>query len=193
MQPTERDCTVRMSAWSPALTAIQYNWLTYQNDFSTKSEYRGTPTPELESMWESLYQYSHLVDLKQPADREWARSPDDSTRIIANLEVYHQLECLNTLRQHTYRQTYNYTGFPAFAGTEAQIMTRLDQCIEVLRTTLMCAADATPYLIKMAPDRPLGEGPDFNTLHQCRDFSKVTEWSRKNGLKSLIRGDTMVY
>ncbi|KAE8374160.1 hypothetical protein BDV26DRAFT_284485 [Aspergillus bertholletiae] len=178
-----------MFAWSPALPAVEYRWLTYQNDFSTKSDYRGPPTPHIEMLWEELYKHnyftippSRLHDLDQPDHGNWVQS---SGEVIANLEVYHQLACLNLLRQHTYRDEYDYSALPAFAGTEDQIMVRADRCIDTLRVALMCAGDATPYLIKIVPDRPLGEGPDFNTLHQCRDFGRIKEWSDRHGDNSL--------
>jgi hypothetical protein len=56
-------------------------------------------------------------------------------------------------------------------------MGRVDWCVQHLREVLMCSADTTPYLIKMDPRRPDGEGPDFNTLHYCRSYEAVKEWA----------------
>jgi hypothetical protein len=47
----------------------------------------------------------------------------------------------------------------------------------------MCAADATPYLIKLNPKRPSGEGPDFDTLHYCRNFEELREWAGVNSVR----------
>ena len=135
---------------------------------------------------------------------------------VGNLMVYHQIYCLvrahfyvmfadylanhrvkakadelslqNLLRQHTYRTEFNYSGLPAFSGTEERVMENMNRCIETLRQTLMCSGDTTPYLIMLTPERPGGESPDFNTLHGCRKMDTIMRWSEKNAIMSIGGG-----
>lgn len=104
----------------------------------------------------------------------------DGDGVPAYLEVFRNLACLNLLRQHTYRNEYDYSPLAAFQGSEGQIMTRVDGCVQRLREVLMCAADATPYLIMLTPEKKQKESPDFNTLHYCRDLDRILDWTRKN-------------
>jgi hypothetical protein len=111
---------------------------------------------------------------------------DDSGGVIAHLEVFRNLACLNLLRQHTYRKEYNYSHLFAFSGSEGEIMARVDSCVQRLRQVLMCAGDATPYLIMLTPEKKQKESPDFNTLHYCRNFDAILDWTRENGVPTSV-------
>lgn len=96
------------------------------------------------------------------------------------LEVFRNLACLNLLRQHTYREEYDYSHLDAFSGSEDTIMARVDGCVQRLRQVLACAGDTTPYLIMLTPEKVQKESPDFNTLHKCRNFDRILECTREN-------------
>ncbi len=116
--------------------------------------------------------------------------------------VFHQLHCLDLIRQYTYRDQYDYSKQPAFDGTPQQVrhvsygpgwaisgasgclcrLQHVDHCINSLRIYLQCVADVTPYLTKRDPKRPLGIDPDFNTQHKCRDFDKIRRWAAEHAL-----------
>lgn len=108
--------------------------------------------------------------------------------IVAHLELSRNLACLNLLRQHTYRENYNYSHLAAFRGSEGEIMTRVDGCVQRLRQVLMCLGDATPYLIMLTPEKKQKESPDFDTLHYCRNFDRVQDWARQH---SFSFGNTL--
>jgi hypothetical protein len=101
-------------------------------------------------------------------------------QVPAYLEVFRNMECLNLLRQHTYREEYDYSSLAAFQGSEAQVMERVDACVQRLRDVITCAGDATPYLIMLTPEKAQKESPDFETLHYCRDFDAILQWTRDN-------------
>ncbi|KAI7776126.1 hypothetical protein LA080_005801 [Diaporthe eres] len=77
-------------------------------------------------------------------------------------------------------------GLPAFQGTEGEIMSRLDGCVQRLRNVLMCEGDATPYLIMLTPEKKEKESPDFNTLHYCKNFDGVLNWARENEVQETV-------
>lgn len=64
-------------------------------------------------------------------------------------------------------------------------MERVDACVQRLRTVIMCAGDATPYLIMLTPGKVQKESPDFNTLHYCRDFDDILQWTRDNEVHDM--------
>ncbi|KAJ6437213.1 FluG domain-containing protein [Purpureocillium lavendulum] len=185
IEPTDSKCVQSMSSWSPALDQVRYHWETFQNGFSQKSIYRGRPTADLERAWtDSLQKHPIVV----PRDKVAAQCGQDEKCIAkgkddgapAYLEVFRNLACLNLLRQHTYRGEYDYSSLRSFQGSEEQIMTRVDSCVQRLRGVLMCAGDATPYLIMLTPEKKQKESPDFNTLHYCRDFDRILDWTKRN-------------
>ncbi|GAW23805.1 hypothetical protein ANO14919_133820 [Xylariales sp. No.14919] len=187
IEPNDLDCVRATSSWSPAFGAIEYQWETFQNGFSQKSIYRGEPTPELEMAWlDSLpsspipIPKSKLSEL-QLSDEEYLEGHGDfEGSLYGNLEVFRNLGCLNLLRQHTYRDEFDYSFLPAFKGSEEMIMRRVDACVQRLREVLMCSGDATPYLIMLTPEKKTKESPDFNTLHYCRNYDRILDWAKEN-------------
>ncbi|KAK4455388.1 hypothetical protein QBC34DRAFT_374227 [Podospora aff. communis PSN243] len=190
-QPTDAECTARLSVWSPAFEAVRYEDVQFQNSFSQKSVYRGKPTPELEQAWLDLWNFGpmnipfeKLKELNKSTEVDWQRTkPESGHGVIGNLEVFHQLHCLDFIRQYTYRDQYDYSKQLAFDGTPEQVREHVDHCINSLRIHLQCASDVTPYLIKRDPRRPLGIDPDFNTQHKCRDFERIHRWAKNHELK----------
>jgi len=57
-----------------------------------------------------------------------------------------------------------------------------DHCIDAMRVHLMCYADVTPVTFYDPADQPNRKWPlpDFGTLHTCRDFDAIVEWSKGN-------------
>ncbi|KAI1296025.1 hypothetical protein F5Y03DRAFT_298703 [Xylaria venustula] len=191
LKPTDLDCVENISSWSPASGVLRHEWRTFQNDFKETSPYRGEPSPSLEAVWnsslpETPIKLSH-IDLARLNDEPSNFATHDSDGgALGYLEVFRNLACLNLLRQHTYRQDYDYSHLEAFNGPESSIMARADGCVQRLRQILMCSGDTTPYLIILTPERKQKESPDFNTLHYCRDFDSVRSWTLENGVKTSV-------
>ncbi|WYZ39958.1 hypothetical protein EsH8_IV_000299 [Colletotrichum jinshuiense] len=97
----------------------------------------------------------------------------------AGLEVFHQLHCLNLLRQATYPDYYSRKEVGGDVATDpADLRGHLDHCIEALRLNLMCESDIGVFTFKMYPDLPVeGHWPDFSTLHTCRNFDDIRDWA----------------
>ncbi|KXX81089.1 hypothetical protein MMYC01_202790 [Madurella mycetomatis] len=178
-----------MSSWSPAWGEIEYKWETFQNGFSQESIYRGEPTEELEFAWDALLQRNPIAIPRdkvanfQRGERDFvAGQGAHQDSVLAYLDVFRNLACLNLLRQHTYREERDYSYLEAFLGSEEAIMMRVDGCVQRLREVLMCSGDATPYLIMVTPHKKLKEAPDFNTLHYCRNFDRILAWTKRNGV-----------
>lgn len=106
--------------------------------------------------------FEKLKDLNKSADVDWQRTkPQSGNGVIGSLEgrfvptsringtcvafsfgiqlirlvrvpVFHQLHCLDFIRQYTYRDQYDYSKQPAFDGTPAQVR---EVCGSALRSS----------------------------------------------------------
>lgn len=101
------------------------------------------------------------------------------------LEVFHQLHCLNLVRQATWPLDRFDPAwgdlYPNDLIEPVGARMHVDHCIEALRLSLMCYADVTPMLIIRDESRALGSFADFNMHHKCRDFDKLVEWVDRTG------------
>ncbi|KAH7251382.1 hypothetical protein BKA59DRAFT_395458 [Fusarium tricinctum] len=100
------------------------------------------------------------------------------------IQVFHQLHCLNLLRQETYRDYYSTTGGDIDVEPE-DLRGHLDHCIEILRNSLMCQSDTGVFAFKYY-DGYEGHWPDFSTQHTCRNFSAIRDWAFQN---AVVFGD----
>ncbi|CRL21313.1 DNA-directed DNA polymerase, family B, conserved site [Penicillium camemberti] len=149
--------------FGPVASSIQYQDIVFKmSGMGTRehpvTEYEGPPTPENNVKWFEL--------LDEPA------SDTDSTPLI-QLEVFHQLHCLNSLR----RLIYNTSTFTK--GVNAEM--HMDHCIDYLRQSIMCHSDVTPLVHIPRPGGSRNNGtawiPNFAVKHTCRDFWKIHEWA----------------
>ncbi|GAM87531.1 hypothetical protein ANO11243_055570 [Dothideomycetidae sp. 11243] len=124
---------------------------------------------------------------------EYEVSYNQVTGYAGVLEVFHQLHCLNLIRQYTWVLEDAYSeelmppdmrGVPA-----ADLRDHADHCIESLRLTLMCHGDVSPVLVKInhKPDPPIEEA-DFNVHHVCRNFDKLVAWNQEHAVRIQISG-----
>ncbi|KAI1197114.1 hypothetical protein F5X97DRAFT_344061 [Nemania serpens] len=195
-KPTDAQCGAQLSIWSPANEVIEYQLLEPNNSFAHESPYRGPPTPELESAWTKLWLHGsirfpedklHLINrtVDLGNNRTLKSWHDGKGGYHGQLEVHHQLHCLNLIRQYTWRDWYRrhpeivrMSGDMLSSDIESRMHT--DHCIEALRLALMCHGDTTPSIGILDPKAPRGQMADFSPLLKCRDFDKIQEWSVEN-------------
>ncbi|KAJ5700684.1 hypothetical protein N7536_003697 [Penicillium majusculum] len=165
----------------PVASSIEYQDIVFKmSGMGTRehpvTEYEGPPTPENNVKWFELLDagiialddtmYQALGQKTEPA------SDTDSTPLI-QLEVFHQLHCLNSLR----RLIYNTSTFTK--GVNAEM--HMDHCIDYLRQSIMCHSDVTPLVHIPRPGGSRNNGtswiPNFAVKHTCRDFWKIHEWA----------------
>ncbi|GAM38565.1 hypothetical protein TCE0_033f09385 [Talaromyces pinophilus] len=96
--------------------------------------------------------------------------------VTAFFDGFHQMHCLNLVRQYTYRDQYVYSSQPAFDKSPEKLLSHIEHCIEMLRIDLMCFADDTPYLIKV--EESGHESVEATTKHRCRNFEALIDWAK---------------
>ncbi|KAI0554325.1 hypothetical protein F4679DRAFT_597392 [Xylaria curta] len=203
--PSEPECTRLLNPYSPAIDAdiVEYYETNFQNEFGGRSKYIGPPTPELEERWNDLWSrgtielpLDGLSRLNKSSERLKHVHNDSKRGYLAILEVFHQLHCLNLVRQYTWKDYYathmgewiseDTRGIVDLNVTDpANIADRMhaDHCIEALRLQLMCNADLTPLLIELDESSEFGQKADFNVHHKCRNWDKITEWQYANSVE----------
>ncbi|KAH8596830.1 hypothetical protein B0O99DRAFT_685309 [Bisporella sp. PMI_857] len=195
-QPSDQQCGRQLSVWSPLLDAVQYEEIDFVNRPEQPSIYRGAPTHELEREWEKLWFYgavpipeNKMQYLNRTLQETWSTQPDGSG-YRALIEVFHQLHCLDVIRQYTWRDYYaqhpETVSIPFLLLQDNEVYARkhTDHCIEALRLSIMCHGDVTPYLLKTDPNAPAGVDPDFSPHHKCVKFDPLVEFM--NGQKYKV-------
>ncbi|KAJ7199955.1 hypothetical protein GGX14DRAFT_572390 [Mycena pura] len=171
------DCLAPNHFYSPAQDAIQYTPTKFFHSTAySKTEYFGTG-PDVDAAWHALYssaissvdatEASMLVDWTQPI------SVDGQDEYAIELNVFHDLHCLNLLRMSLYPEHYNVSELG-----EIMSPVHLAHCVDGLRQSTQCHADITPLSARLAPtpqDTPLNFRLD--ATHMCRDFKRVKEWA----------------
>ncbi|KAI8305827.1 hypothetical protein K4K61_005008 [Colletotrichum sp. SAR11_59] len=161
---------------------------TEQNHLMQPSPYRGKPTREVEEAWIRLWR---VPPIRFPEDKLAAlnKSPPEKYERVSKelgggvkgfLNVFHQLHCLNLVRQYTYRNDYDYSNVTAFRAPEELVRGHIDHCIETIRKSLMCTADVTPVVFEKDPSRASGSKSDFNLWRKCRNFDRIQDWTIMN-------------
>ncbi|KAH6662835.1 hypothetical protein B0J14DRAFT_452874, partial [Halenospora varia] len=150
--------------------------------------YRGRPGPEVDAAWERI---AHIgmhaltkkeVELIQKNATEaaktqpsWGYGPDT---YMAEIDVFHQLHCLNSLRK-TNILNYDYYWGSKY-GYEPPVMfeSHIDHCIDILRQSLMCHSDVevATYNWRKTQHNPF---PDLGVQKVCRDFDALMKWQEE--------------
>ncbi|KAH9215076.1 hypothetical protein DL95DRAFT_389115 [Leptodontidium sp. 2 PMI_412] len=115
-------CVRATSAWSPALEAIRYKWgmFTEPARWEPRSPLVGKhkPSPQVEEAWAVLIPdgmitipSNRLETLNHTKNFDWKRPGENADNIYAVPEVFLQINCLDFLRQRTYRIDYP-RGYP---------------------------------------------------------------------------------
>lgn len=169
------------------------------------SIWRMPPSPEVDSAWnhisaEDLQLISvSSVDVtksgKDPsvcvkAPETWGLGSD---AYIAQVEVFHQIHCLDELRKEIYYDYY-YKSPPTDLHKGHK-----GHCVHMLLQTLMCNADVGIITHNWVHDDDYFEPktrpfPDFSIEKKCRNFTKVMDWLRnKGGIRDLASKFPMAY
>ncbi|KAF4312395.1 hypothetical protein GTA08_BOTSDO11535 [Botryosphaeria dothidea] len=187
MGPTTRAYVHQFSAYSPALSAVRYETVTFNNTKGAKTPYFGAGA-EADKAWEHITM--HMGDqMVTEADMAELGKPHDRLRVTDNatgetgwrmeLAVVHQLHCLNLMRKVTHKDHYQPLGGD-LAVSEERLTRHLDHCIEALRMKVMCEADVGVILYQEQPADDGKMEPDYEMQHVCRNWDAVREWAVSN-------------
>ncbi|KAH7355385.1 hypothetical protein BKA65DRAFT_582307 [Rhexocercosporidium sp. MPI-PUGE-AT-0058] len=167
---------------------------------------RQDPNPGADAIWEDLELIRTIVITgeevrklgKDPAtaakfDNEYWELGDDA--YMAQIDVFHQLHCLNELRKLTYpdyyksfpNSTLEYNSHAHGHGHHSRSrysklwQIHIGHCVDILMQNIMCNANTDLITLQWmeTQDNPF---PDFSINHRCRDFNALVDWREKNAV-----------
>ncbi|KDQ29973.1 hypothetical protein PLEOSDRAFT_1037801, partial [Pleurotus ostreatus PC15] len=165
---------------APANGAVSYRYHRFFNGFGRNvSPFQVPPSKELDELWEDLYNFGISRIPKSQAKllpNATEAIPGDEEHYAIELDVFHQLHCLNRIRKTIYSDHYPDMRI-SLPGNEIH----MSHCLDSIRQSLMCSSDVS--LIVWRWDEEAGQSfPRGDVVHRCRDFDRIKEWALENQL-----------
>ncbi|KAH8812467.1 hypothetical protein F5884DRAFT_855763 [Xylogone sp. PMI_703] len=143
----------------------------YRDQNGGEAQYVGKPSPEIDAAWYLLLK-PHFIDLDKKPNTVVDTYQNLEGEYLTGLDVFHQLHCLNRIRQRLSPDYYKDPNSP-----EVQQL-HTDHCIDSIRQSIMCFGDMTPIPLQYnaVVDKLV---PEFETTHTCRSFQALWDYSNK--------------
>jgi hypothetical protein len=172
-----------------------------------RTEYMGYPTPDgnTDKLWSDLYNREfklsrllhqiprrfssyNIIDGISKISAEEAQKLSTPTLAIpgttdylVQLDVFHELHCLNDLRKAFYPDVHGgieATRWPnGTINYDHEAYQHWEHCLDSLRQTIMCHADVAPIPFHVNVPANFGIFPRLATTHTCKNFTKIQEWA----------------
>lgn len=100
---------------------------------------------------------------------------------LVQVEAFHQLHCLDAIRRSLHPERYpeHAMFINGTANTNRQI--HIGHCVDRLRQGIMCNADPAVTVWQWREDLQM-HWINFGTLHTCRNFDAIKDWTVKRHL-----------
>ena len=152
---------------------------------------RQAPSPSVDAAWDRISTRNPIV-IGRSDVLALGKDPDNAARwpasfgadkYVGKIDVFHQIHCLNMLRQ-SLRWNFDYyyaAEFPPGKSVDTFHTSHVDHCVSILLENLMCTANVDIYT-HFWMDAQVHAFPDFNINHKCRDFDAVLAWQEANSI-----------
>ncbi|KAL0576585.1 hypothetical protein V5O48_005378 [Marasmius crinis-equi] len=164
--------------FSPALEVVEPEIKVFHVGFpGDLSPFQKPSSPELDDAWEELYGFGISRITKDQAallPNKTQPIPGDEGHYIAELDVFHNLHCLNMVRKALdpgYYPDWNITA----SEKSAQ---HVSHCIDWIRQSIMCHAD-TSVIVWQWEDWVNSTIVKGDVAHTCRNFEKIQDWAKE--------------
>ncbi|PQE07785.1 tat pathway signal sequence protein [Rutstroemia sp. NJR-2017a BVV2] len=175
-------CRYTPTIQSPAQEAVFYETVSINTPLDEKSLFTGEPRQELEDAWYDILKYQNIRVTKaelNAINRTSIPLNDAQGGYLANLDVFHELHCLNVIREQVYREYY------PDKHSKALQLEHVDHCIDTLRQTMMCHADISLLTYTWIDDYRW-PWPRFEIDHECRSWEGVLNWTKSRYIPRLL-------
>ncbi|KAI0816462.1 hypothetical protein GGR55DRAFT_627046 [Xylaria sp. FL0064] len=154
---------------------------------------RQMPNPEADRVWEDYENVrpirltkSQIIRMgKDPSrvsryeDKDWGFGDD---AYVGDLDVFHQLHCLNTLRQYAYADYYNLT--PIETGDASSLMAmHVNHCVDILLQEIQCSGNVGFITSGWVKNQRYPQ-PDMSINRKCIAFENVIAWRNAHSVDS---------
>ncbi|KAJ7120701.1 hypothetical protein C8R43DRAFT_1034024 [Mycena crocata] len=167
--------------YSPAQDLIEETITVYPLGFgSDLSPFQVSSSPELDKAWDDLYNFGISRIPKQQAallPNKTSPIPGDPGYYIAELDVFHELHCLNMIRKALDPDYYPDWNIKNVQHSREHV----SHCVDWIRQSIMCHADTSVIVWQWSP-RYNQTTPRARIPHTCRKFEPILEWGRQNAL-----------
>ncbi|PQE20057.1 tat pathway signal sequence protein [Rutstroemia sp. NJR-2017a BVV2] len=185
--------------YTPVQEIIQYipvqqsNSLHYHNPFMANPA-TGLPDHTTDDKWQMLYNESmHTSIPPSLADRLPLKTlpiPSDPSKYLIQLEIYHQLHCLNSIRQALWLDGVEHYRLPHFKdfylpGGRRNYTGHGAKHLDWIRQSLLCNGDTTPvsWQWDSVAKIPLPQLPETKI---CKNMDAIDEWTRMNAVEEPV-------
>ncbi|KAK6864181.1 hypothetical protein PG995_000709 [Apiospora arundinis] len=169
--------------YSPALSAIKYEIQHFDLPPVPEGPFIGKG-PEVDKMWDYITDDGDDQDGPGPGRRARDHEPGDGEKgYRVAVEVFHQLHCLNLMRQANHKAHYAPLGGDT-AAPKHDLHNHIDHCVDALRQFVMCQADVNVFAFRF----PFNDGdpwPDYTTPHVCRNYENIRRWAVDHGVPQV--------
>ncbi|KAK7062678.1 hypothetical protein VNI00_000166 [Paramarasmius palmivorus] len=179
-------CSSRV-LYSPALDAVEPQIKVFNVGFEGDlSPYQIPSSPELDRAWDDLYQFGISRITKEEATQLPNKTqpiPGDEDHYIAELDVFHNLHCLNMVRKAldpVYYSNWNIT-------ENAKAAQHVSHCVDWIRQSIMCHAD-TSVIVWQWEDWANETLVRGKVAHTCRNFEKIQDWAKEHQILDKFDG-----
>lgn len=104
----------------------------------------------------------------------------DPKQYMVELDVFHQLHCLNFMRKIVYPDIFKIDLTPGTEEGEDNIY-HLEHCYDQLRQSIQCASDVGTIYWEWSEPKQKMFG-NLRTTHTCKNFEKIREWAAQHKL-----------
>lgn len=194
-----REALKATSGYSPIFDEVDLApaWTTVDGRLHTTANasiYRGQPSAETDEAWDDLAAEAYEVILasadvleragynpahyfKAPAS--WGYGDD---KFPVQIDVFHQIHCLNAVRKQMYFQHYYADQFPN--GPDEMHWMHQRHCLHMVLQSLTCNAnvDIVPHRWVENDEIPFAQ---FSIKRKCRNFDNLRRWNRENAIKNV--------
>ncbi|KAI0530302.1 tat pathway signal sequence [Xylaria digitata] len=180
----------RASTYSPVYDSINLNLHEVQINGTfyppeQPSIARQMPNRAADSVWEDYERVrpvrltrSQLIRMgKDPSnvsryeDKHWGYGDD---AYVGDLDVFHQLHCLNTLRHYAYADYYNMTALDA--SDENSLMAHhVNHCVDILLQEIQCSGNVG-FITSNWVENQRYPQPDMSIYRKCIAFDNIVTW-----------------
>ncbi|KAH8646942.1 tat pathway signal sequence, partial [Tricladium varicosporioides] len=145
---------------------------------------RQMPNPKADAIWQDwevvrfipvskaqiIRMGKDLSTVAKFEDKDWGLGDD---AYVGDLDVFHQLHCLNSLRKIAYGKYYNKSTVDAHGTSLREI--HVNHCVDILMQALMCSGNVNILTSHWVATQPL-PFPDMSANRKCINFDKLQDW-----------------
>ncbi|KAJ7449173.1 hypothetical protein FB451DRAFT_1410910 [Mycena latifolia] len=177
--------------YSPALEAVEHEIQVYNIGFTGDlSPFQIPSSPALDQMWSDLYNFGISRITKEEAARLPNKThaiPGDDGHYIAELDVFHNLHCLNKITMALdpdYYPDWRISTTNNWIPSQKNATDHVSHCVDWIRQSIMCNSDTSVIVWQWdnAKNKTAVQG---NVAHTCRRFDKMQHWGKEHMLQNV--------